>query len=51
MEQSSENRRASGAVVGVALVLLVALILGLGANGALASPGGGSGGTHIGIVR
>jgi len=50
MEQSSESRKASGAVVGLALTLLVGLIVVLGAGGAAASPAGGDG-PHIGIVR
>ena len=50
MEKSSESRAASGLVVGFGLLLLISIILGLGANGALAAPGG-AGGPHIAIVR
>lgn len=49
MEKSSESRAASGAVVGLFLVLLVGIILGLGSSGALAAPDGP--GLNIGIVR
>ena len=50
MEKTSESRAASGAVVGLFLVLLVGLILGLTSSGAAAAPGQGAG-PHIGIVR
>ena len=50
MKESGDSRKASGAVVGLFLVLLVGTILGLGATGALAAPADGSG-SHIGIVR
>ena len=50
MEKSSESRAASGAVVGLFLVLLVGIILGLGSSGALAAPSDGAG-LNIGIAR
>jgi len=49
MEKSRESRAASGAVVGLFLVLLVGVILGL-TSSAAAAPGQGAG-PHIGIVR
>ena len=52
MEESRDSRKASGAIVGLALTLLVGLIIVLGSGGALAAPSSGGGdGTHIGIVR
>lgn len=50
MEKTSESRAASGAVVGLFLVLLVGIILGLGSTGALAAPSDGPA-LNIGIVR
>jgi hypothetical protein len=50
VEKSSDSRAASGAVVGLFLVLLICVILGLTTAGAAAAPGTGTG-PHVGIVR